>query len=301
MSRCAASFLDASRTAALDNRPPLTISDGIMPSSPSPTPKKKRRLTVTVLAVLALFLLPIAVRAALFAAGDGPRSWRDADWSSIGSLPAASAHPPARLLVLSGRTGGWKGVVAVHSWIVLKTDGAPSWTRYDVVGWGRPVRINGWAPDGRWFGHPPMVVADLSGEAAARLIPRVEAAVKRYTWANAGDYRAWPGPNSNTFVAHVLRAVPELATTLPANAVGRDFRPGAYVGASDSGTGVEASVYGVLGVKAGWVEGVEVNLLGLVVGLDLRRPALKLPGIGRVGLPPVPPASPASPASPADP
>ena len=32
----------------------------------------------------------------------------------------------------------------------------------------------------------------------------------------------------------------------------------------------------------GWVEGIEVNLLGLVAGFDLRSPALKLPGWGRI-------------------
>ena len=37
-----------------------------------------------------------------------------------------------------------------------------------------------------------------------------------------------------------------------------------------------------LGVIAGWEEGLEVNVLGLVAGIDFRNPALKLPGIGRV-------------------
>jgi hypothetical protein len=70
---------------------------------------------------------------------------------------------------------------------------------------------------------------------------------------------------------------------LPPNAVGRDFRPLPYAGLTDSGTGIEANLWGVLGVKFGWVEGVEVNVLGLVAGLDLRHPALKLPAFGRVG------------------
>jgi hypothetical protein len=30
---------------------------------------------------------------------------------------------------------------------------------------------------------------------------------------------------------------------------------------------------------------VEVSFLGAVVGVDIRRPALKLPGWGRIGLP----------------
>ncbi len=237
-----------------------------------------------VLTLLALFLLPVATRATFHAFAGGPHSWRDADWSSVGSLPPAREFPEARLLILSAHTGGWKGVVAVHSWIVLKPKDARSWTRYDVVGWGNPVRINGWAPDGRWFGDRPMVVADISGEAAETLIPKVQAAVNGYAFGNSGDYRVWPGPNSNTFVATVLRAVPEIGETMPPNAVGRDFRPLPYAGTTDSRTGVEASLWGLLGVKVGWVEGVEVNLLGLVAGLDLRRPALKLPGFGRVGI-----------------
>jgi Protein of unknown function (DUF3750) len=237
-----------------------------------------------VLALLALFLLPIAARAAIFAFEVRPHSWRDADWSSIGSLPPPERHPEARVLVLSGRTGGWKGVVAVHSWIVIKRENARGWTRYDVVGWGNPVRVNGWAPDGRWYGDRPVVIADLKGAAAEKLIPRIEAAITAYQFHNAGDYRIWPGPNSNTFVATVLRAAPELGAILPANAIGRDFRPQAYFGRTDSGTGVEANLWGLLGLKLGWVEGVELNFLGLVVGLDLQNPALKLPGIGRIGV-----------------
>jgi hypothetical protein len=42
---------------------------------------------------------------------------------------------------------------------------------------------------------------------------------------------------------------------------------------------------GYAGVTVGWYEGIEVNLLGLVVGLDVRRPALKLSGLGRIGIP----------------
>jgi hypothetical protein len=247
-----------------------------------PPVARSRRKTV-VLTLLALFLLPVAARAALYAYEGGPRSWREADWSSTGSLPAAANYPDARILVMTGRTGGWKGVVALHSWIVFKHAGARDWTRYDVVGWGNPVRRNGYPPDGRWYGNPPAVLVDISGTEAAALIPKIESAVKSYQYAHAGDYRIWPGPNSNTFVASVLRAVPELAVTMPPNAIGRDFRPIPYAGLSDSGTGVEASLWGLLGVKLGWVEGLELNVLGLVAGLDVRHPAVKLPAFGRIG------------------
>jgi hypothetical protein len=129
-----------------------------------------------------------------------------------------------------------------------------------------------------------VAIADVSGDAAEAMIPKVEAAVRDYSYNQAGDYRIWPGPNSNSFTAAVLRAVPELGVTLPPNAVGRDFRDGLYAGRTDSGTGLEVNLYGLAGIKAGWVEGLEVNLLGLVAGLDLRHPGVKLPGFGRIGV-----------------
>ena len=69
---------------------------------------RPRRPTVIMLAILLLFFAPIVARAALFAASDAPRSWRDADWSSAALLPAAERYPHARLVVYSGRTGGWR-------------------------------------------------------------------------------------------------------------------------------------------------------------------------------------------------
>jgi hypothetical protein len=72
---------------------------------------------------------------------------------------------------------------------------------------------------------------------------------------------------------------------LPPNAVGRDWRAGFYAGLTDSRTGVEVNAGGFASLKIGWVEGIEINLLGLVAGLDLRHPGIKLPGFGRIGVP----------------
>ena len=244
------------------------------------------RLTLrkVLVGLLALFLFPLAVHAALYAGKDRPASFRDADWSSVGMLPPATADRDARLLVFTGRTGRWKGIFSLHSWVVFKPANATTWSRYDVVGWGQPVRSNGWAPDGRWFGDIPVVLMDVRGTQAEALIPKVKAAIAEYGYNEFGDYRMWPGPNSNTFVASLLRAAPELHATLPPNAVGKDFRAYPYVGLTDSRTGIEASLFGLLGFKLGWVEGVELNFLGLVAGLDLRHPGIKLPGFGRIGI-----------------
>jgi len=138
-------------------------------------------------AVLALFIFPLAVHAALYASKDHPASYRVADWSSVGMLPPATTDRDARLLVFTGRTGRWKGIFAVHSWIVLKPENASTWSRYDVVGWGQPLRANGWAPDSRWFGDTPRVLVDVRGPAAAALIPKVKAAISSYSYSNFGD------------------------------------------------------------------------------------------------------------------
>ena len=237
------------------------------------------------LLIFLIFFAPILARAALYAISDAPRSYRDADWSSTGFLPAARDDRSARFVVFTGTTGAWKGIFSVHSWVVFKRASDAHWTRYDVVGWGSPLRTNNWPPDGRWYGNAPVAIVDVGGAEAEALIPKIEKVARDYAYARPGDYRIFPGPNSNSFTAAVLRAVPELGVTLPANAVGRDFRNGFYAGLTDSGTGIEVNANGYAGIKLAWVEGVEVNLFGLVAGLDLRHPALKLPGYGRIGLP----------------
>jgi len=234
--------------------------------------------------IFVLFLVPILVRTVLYVVSDDPRSWRDADWSSTGILPPAAGSSPARVIVFTGTAGAWKGIFSVHSWLVLKHANETRWRRYDVVGWGEPVRLNNWPADGRWYGNKPVVLADISGSDAEKLIPRIDKVVTTYDYARAGDYRIWPGPNSNSFIAAVLRAVPEIGVALPPNAVGRDFRYGFYAGPTDSRTGIEISFFGLAGIKIGWVEGIEVNILGLVAGLDFNHPGLKVPGFGRIGI-----------------
>ena len=82
-----------------------------------------------------------------------------------------------------------------------------------------------------------------------------------------------------------MSAVPEMRASLPATAIGKDFPyDGRWVGLTPSGTGFRINLGGYFGLTLGWVEGLEVNLLGAVAGLDLRRPGLKLPGLGRVGI-----------------
>lgn len=239
------------------------------------------------LALLVLFVLPLATHAAWWYATTAPGpDWNGADWSSARLLPEPAAHPAAIVRIYAARTGRWRGIFAHHSWVVVKGEGAPRYMRFDKVGWGSPVRTNGWPADARWFGNEPQLVVAIDGPEAERLIPRIARAVQDYPFRNWGDYRVWPGPNSNTFVAHVLSRVPELHAAMPPTALGKDYHAaGDFVGLTPSRTGIQVQLGGYLGVTLGWVEGVELNVLGLVTGFDLRRPALKLPGWGRIGMP----------------
>jgi Protein of unknown function (DUF3750) len=238
----------------------------------------------SVIVFLLLLIGPIAVSAAKYLLGDRSVDWQTADRSSAGLLPPAAGHPEALVRVYAARTVRWRGIFAVHSWIVIKERNAPRYTRYDYTAWGEPIRVNGFVADGRWFGGAPETIAAADGEAADRMIPKIRAAVEGYQLRSYGDYRAWPGPNSNTFVTAVLAAVPELRTTLPPTAIGKDFPyNGDMFGPTPSGTGVRVTLGGYLGLTIGWVEGIEINFFGAVFGIDLRRPAVKLPGLGRVG------------------
>lgn len=240
----------------------------------------------SVLIFLLLILAPVSVSAASYLLGDARGNWQTADRSSAGLLPNPSAHPDALIRVYAARTVRWRGIFAVHTWIVLKERGAPRYSRYDYTAWGDPIRVDGFAPDGRWFGATPKSVVAVDGGEAEKLIPKIRSVIETYRFRAYGDYSAWPGPNSNTFVQTILNAVPELNAVLPPTAIGKDYPySGAWFGLTPSRTGAFVSLGGYLGLTIGWIEGLELNFLGGVLGVDLRRPALKFPGIGRLGVP----------------
>jgi hypothetical protein len=227
-------------------------------------------------------LLAVALgRASL--AGD----WRTATHRPAGLAPEAAAHAEAVVQVYAGRAFGWRGAFADHTWLAVKPKDAARYTRYEVIGWfarsgASVVSVSTHrAPDAEWFGAPPRLLRDLRGVDAEAVIGKLARAVADYPFPHA--YSAWPGPNSNTFIAHLGRAIPELRLALPSTAIGKDFLPlGDVVARMPSGTGWQLSLSGVLGVAAAADEGLELNVLGLVAGVDVRRPALKWPGWGRV-------------------
>ena len=249
----------------------------------------RRVLTTLLLAFTVLFVAPAAAALAWWSTLERPASWSSADWGPSGVLaPAGEVSGPV-VHVMSARTGGLKGALSVHSWIVVKRAGAARYTRYDKVGWGSPVRRDAYPADAYWYSNAPVILQTLRGVAAERAIEGIERAVAAYPFARRGGYRIWPGPNSNSFVAHVLRAVPELAVNLPEIAVGRDYpTEGRMIAWDGARRDLRLSAWGFAGLTLGATAGLEMNVLGLVAGLDPLRPALKLPGFGRIGMGAVP-------------
>ena len=215
------------------------------------------------------------------------QDWRTADRSSAGIAPDPRTTPEAVVQVYAARAFSWRGLFAVHTWIATKPRGAASYTVHQVIGWrqwhGLPVVVSREdAPDRNWFGNTPRVIAELRGPRAAAAIPAILDAVARYPFPDR--YTVWPGPNSNTFTAWIGHEVPALELALPVTAIGKDYiTDGGVFDHVPSNTGYQFSILGVLGILAARREGLEVNLLGLVFGVDPLGPALKLPGIGRVG------------------
>ena len=240
---------------------------------------------------LLIFLLMVAAAAAIKWWQDGERiahaqslGWYQLPRDATHLLPDPASTGQAIVAVLAAPAYGWRGYFAVHPWIVYKQAGDSAYTRYEVIGWSRAnvVRRNHARADGKWYGASPSLLAYVDGDKAQHLIPAIEQAVASYPYPQT--YRSYPGPNSNTFLAHIGRQVPELNLDLPPTAIGKDYRPlNDPLGAPPSGSGVQLSLEGLLGVIASPQEGVELNLLGLGIGIDLNCPALRLPFVGRLG------------------
>lgn len=214
--------------------------------------------------------------------------WRTATKESAKIAPLPSVEKEAVVQIYAAKTVSWRGNFSVHCWIATKEKNASEYTTYQVIGWRTQrglgtIQVDKGIPDRHWFGAKPIIIASYIGKNAEKIIPEIEAAVKSYPYPNF--YRAWPGPNSNTFVSHIVRLVPEMGIELPSNAIGKDWiHKGQVAGWSETKTGVQVSLFGALGLTLGLADGVEINVLGLSFGLDFYRPALKLPLVGRIGM-----------------
>ena len=235
---------------------------------------------------MTILLFVVGLLAVAFAFVGNSRAQDFFNREPVGLAPNPQITREAVIQVYAARAARWRGNFGVHTWIAVKPTDAPSFTVYEVIGWyamrgGSSLSISHRAADGRWFGNAPWLLADKRGEGVDELIRKIDAAAHRYPYDE--DYLIWPGPNSNTFTAFVLRDVPELRVDMPPTAIGKDFIPGNVFAKTPSGTGYQVSLFGLFGVMVGLEEGVEIDLLGLTFGIDPKDLALKLPLVGTVG------------------
>jgi hypothetical protein len=214
------------------------------------------------------------------------QDWRSAPAKSAGLAPDPATTAEAVVQVYAARTVRWRGYFGVHTWIAVKPSKADEFTVHEIMGFrlrrtGTALVSRNRAADGYWYGAEPELLSDLRGDGVDDIIKRIEDAIARYPYAKT--YRAWPGPNSNTFTAFIAREVPELRLDLPPTAIGKDYLGVTPIRTTPSGTGAQFNVLGAAGVLVGWEEGLELNLLGLTFGIDPKSLSIKLPLLGRLG------------------
>ena len=244
--------------------------------------RRKRRITLA----LVLAYLPLSFAYLAFSGQLAASDWRTASREPAGLAPDPATTPEAVVQVYSARAVSWRGWFGVHTWIAVKPSNAHEFTVHEVMGWrlqrtGTALVARNRPADGYWFGNRPELLGDIRGPGVDAIIQRIEAAAKEYPYP--ARYHVWPGPNSNTFTAFVLRKVPELRVDLPPTAIGKDYLGWRSLNITPSGTGAQANLFGLAGVAVGIEEGLEVNVLGLTFGVDPKSLSIKLPIVGRIG------------------
>src|SRR5512134_315961 len=149
--------------------------------------------------VILVLLASAAIGWLLVGGGAAARDWRTSSHEPVGLAPDPAVTPEAVIQVYAARAWGWRGYFGVHTWVAAKPANAGAYTVYEVIGWrlrssNTAIAIRQRAPDARWFGSAPELLSDKRGEGVEELIARVEQAARDYPYA--GEYSAWPGPNS---------------------------------------------------------------------------------------------------------
>lgn len=253
--------------------------------------RRPRRWLRWVGVLLVLYFIPIGYNMAAYYAGpDRHTSWWSLSRDSSAQAPDLMETEDAIIQVYAARAVRWRGTLGVHTWIATRRSDQDYYQRLEVMGYAlrwsnESVQIRQGDPDRYWYGNRPQLLREIrGGEEVDRLIDRIHRAATEYPHNHR--YSVWPGPNSNTFIAHLARKVPELALEMPSTAIGKDYLPeGGFFQKPPSGSGLQLSLNGLFGLVLAPEEGIELNILGLTAGVDFSPLALKLPGVGRIGYP----------------
>jgi hypothetical protein len=177
------------------------------------------------------------------------------------------------------------GAVAVHYHFLTYDPAEGCWHRWDLwqypdqggtAHWGH-VHRDLLDPGSGVGGDPPRIEREWRGDEARALL---SALARSPEYPYRDKYLAWPGPNSNTYPAWVLREA-GVSADLDPRGIGRDYHGRVGAGRTTTRTGVGAGC-ATLGVTVGLEDGVELHFLCFTFGLDAWPPAIKTP-LGRVG------------------
>ena len=207
-------------------------------------------------------------------------------WCCACTVPRRPAQlPPAGdawIAVLSGEMPHPIGQVARHAWIVASVPGRGALGRWELL---QDARRSTTGAPFAYFGDGDVAVHGIvrdGPEAVVAAAHCLDEEVDRYNERHP-EYVAYPGPNSNTFVAEALRHC-SIHVELPATAIGRDYRGWIGAGVTESGTGVQVESV-VAGLRFGFREGVEAHIGALALGVHAWPPGLTVPvNPGRVGV-----------------
>lgn len=145
--------------------------------------------------------------------------------------PDPASHQDAIIQVYGANVWGFRGRFAIHTWVAAKARGASEYQVFQVIGWrlrrgGSAVSVTDGNPAKPWFGSPAILLHEMRGEEAEKLIGPVQDAVRSYPYDR--EYKMWPGPNSNSFTAWIGLEVPQLQLNLPQKAIGQSWMKDEY-------------------------------------------------------------------------
>ena len=100
------------------------------------------------------------------------QDWRSASQEPVGLAPDPASLREGIIQVYAARVIGWRGVFGVHTWVAVKPAAAAEYTVYEIIGWrlrsqDTALVVRHRAPDMRWFGSAPELVAE-SGVRASK-------------------------------------------------------------------------------------------------------------------------------------
>jgi Protein of unknown function (DUF3750) len=174
--------------------------------------------------------------------------------------------------------------MAIHYWFAVFDLNSRRWHRWEVwqaknaggLSFGH-VHCDRRHPDCGVGGGAYRLAAEWDGSAAQAICAVLTQA---QDYPHRDHYRAWPGPNSNTFVAWVFREA-GLHYLYDPRAIGKDYM--GLLGMRRSSRPPYAQLETpLLGVRIGLHDGVELHLLGLTCGLRWSPLEVCTP-FGRVG------------------